>query len=343
MNTLSLSEGEELLADKQKSVVGLVSSAEGNCMHIGKLSPGCLACFTKNNFTENISVAASAKNGDGNYCNRDCDYCWDDKSQRSYPHTVKIDNIESGFNPDIAEIQRLIQKYVYWWKDELVIPSMSFSGQGETLVHLDTIIKYLDIFKVVGRKIGKPVWTHLYTNGLLLTDDKAKRLFEAGLSEIRFHLGASEFSELAYNNLEIANKYFITSVETPALPRHRDKIFKMLPRINDIGVKHLNLGQVQVTNDNREFIDSKLGGNNTYIKFDDNTYGLEDCCLVYDVMKEVADKGYSYSVLDCSVKIKLLQRLNNSLPSNIKDVNLIKDVGAMIDLQEYDNIDTNTG
>ncbi len=50
-----------------------------------------------------------------------------------------------------------------------------------------------------------------------------------GFDEVRFHLGASNFSAKVYENLGNATRLLkAVSVETPAWPPHREKLFEML-------------------------------------------------------------------------------------------------------------------
>ena len=101
-------------------------------------------------------------------------------------------------------------------------------------------------------------------------------------------------------------KYFkAVSVETPAWPPHRKKLFAMLPRINDIGVKHLNLGEIEVTAYNYNNIARVLPRAKIYQCFAMHLY---DGGLTYDLMEEVLKKKYAYSVLDCNCFIKSMQR-----------------------------------
>jgi hypothetical protein len=78
----------------------------------------------------------------------------------------------------------------------------------------------------------------------------------------------------------------------------------MLPRLQQIGVKHLNIGEIQITQYNRERIDHLLPDAEIY---QNRTIHLDDGGLVYDLMAEVLRQGYSYSVLDCNSFVKSIQ------------------------------------
>jgi hypothetical protein len=76
----------------------------------------------------------------------------------------------------------------------------------------------------------------------------------------------------------------------------------MLPIIEDIGIKHLDICQIEITNDKQlEKIEAALGDIEVYQAF----YPVvDDGGLVEDIMREVLKKGYSYSVIDCNGFVK---------------------------------------
>jgi len=76
----------------------------------------------------------------------------------------------------------------------------------------------------------------------------------------------------------------------------------MLPIIEDIGVKHLNICQIEIMSRAQlKKIERALGGIEIYQAF----YPvLDDGGLVEDIMREVLEKSYSYSVLDCNGFVK---------------------------------------
>jgi hypothetical protein len=79
----------------------------------------------------------------------------------------------------------------------------------------------------------------------------------------------------------------------------------MLPVINEIGVKHLNLGEIEITKDNVSKISQMLPDAEIYQCYEMHLY---DEGLVYDIIEEVLRKGYSYSVIDCNCFVKSIQR-----------------------------------
>jgi pyruvate formate-lyase activating enzyme-like uncharacterized protein len=127
-----------------------------------------------------------------------------------------------------------------------------------------------------------------------------------GFDEIRFHLGASNFSKQVCGKIAKAVRYLkVVTVETPAWEPHRKKLFEMLPIIEDIGVKHLNIGEIEVNEFNIKRIAKVIPRGELYHCFETHLY---DGGLAYDIIEEVIKKKYSYSVLDCSCFVKCFQR-----------------------------------
>jgi len=94
-------------------------------------------------------------------------------------------------------------------------------------------------------------------------------------------------------------------VETPSWPPHKKKLFEMLPRIDDLGVNHLNLAEIEITRYNYNRIAKILPKGEIYQCYEMHLY---DGGLAYDIIEEVLRKKYSYSVLDCNCFVKSIQR-----------------------------------
>jgi pyruvate formate-lyase activating enzyme-like uncharacterized protein len=188
-----------------------------------------------------------------------------------------------------------------------MIPRVSFSGGGEPLMYLETIEDVMkSIQGIVAKGLMRKPWVHVYTNGLLADVDTVRRLHDLGIDELRFHVGASGFSRQVYTNMrDAAGHLRVMTVETPAWPPHRSKLFEMLPIIEDIGVRHLNLGEVMLCKQNYGRVSSTLPDAEIYQCYELHLY---DGGLVYDIVEEVLSRGYSYSVLDCSGFVKAMQR-----------------------------------
>jgi hypothetical protein len=285
MKFLTVQEAFRRKFERQDSIDGLEYHASGHCVHVGKLSPGCQKCFVPDSFSVNLHI--------GSECNANCPYC---------PGGAGME----GFSGQdmLARKGKLLQKAVKA-NTEHIIPTVSFTGGGEPLVYLDVISDFMAFYRSIEELIGVKPWYYLYTNGILADLDTILRLKDLGFDEIRFHLGASNFSERVYENMAEAVRHLNTvTVETPAWPLHREKLFEMLPLIEEIGVKHLNLGEVWLTEHNKEAVAKLIPDAEVY---QCRYVHLYDGGLAYDVIEEVLARGYSFSVLDCSCLVKSIQ------------------------------------
>ena len=274
---------------KRDQITNLEYHIGGQCIHIGKISAGCRQCFTGEPNGGGIQV--------GQECMCNCPMCYYDpkRSDEREPQT-QIDN-------KLADMYYNIQQPNY---NPI---SMSYQSTGETLIYIDQLAKFAAMLIQNNKTKGIHTYHHLYTNGLLADEKNLNLMKNMNVHEIRFHLSASNWSKTVINNMyEAAKMGFIVSVEEPSWPDHRDKLFEMLPVFQDIGVQHLNLVEVQLTNFNFDKVD-KTYPNGRYYK--DLFYHFYDEGLVYNIMQEVIDKEYSYSVLDCNSGVERFRHGKN--------------------------------
>jgi pyruvate formate-lyase activating enzyme-like uncharacterized protein len=295
MKIIPIQEMYQRKFDRQKKIKELSYHAAGHCVHLGKISPGCYGCFVPDPYKINIYTGAK--------CTLDCIYCSQGKTVRG----EKIMTSEPPTRFKNKKTPGVKERYlIYSCRPDYHPSSISYSGGGDPLLHIDDIAQSMRFFHDLHKKLEKKPWYFLYTNGVMASKNILLQVKDLGFDEIRFHLGASNFSKKVYKHMDIAIKYFKTiSVETPAWPYHRKKLFDMLPKIDDIGVKHLNIGEVEINEKNFKRISAVLpegeicqcGGLQLY-----------DGGLVYDIIEEVVRKKYSYSVLDCNCFVKNIQR-----------------------------------
>lgn len=327
MKMISIQEAYQRYFKRQAGVPELELHASGHCAHIGKISPACLQCFIPCSFHRNFPVSYFKLGDNAGVCQLDCPYCTDDKSKR-YTGAVKND-----YRMSDEDKEWLLNHCLSTIGDD-PLPCLSFSGSGEPTLHFDVITEFMKFLKgTVEPQLPDIPWYKLYTNGLLMNEDNAKMCSDIGIDEIRFHLGASNFSEVVYRNMEVTVKHIDTVVvETPRWPPHKKMLFEMLPRIEEIGVKHLNLTQIEVTPWNMNAIIDACPDAEFYQV---QQITMDDGGMVYDIMKEVLKRGYSYSVLDCSAFVKQIQR---SRDSGVPTKSILwddDDVENMVDVEKW--------
>lgn len=275
---------QEIMEEKlkrQKAIKELEFHASGHCVHIGKISPGCRMCFT-GEAGSGIQVGAK--------CMCNCPYCYYDPN-RGEESQKSINNKLSDF---------FFMSLDPNWKPKI----FSFQSTGETMMYMDELEKFAAILDNVSKNTGINQYRYIYTNGILANPANLERLKQMGVHEIRFHLSASNFSKNVYKNMEEAGKMgFSVSVEEPSWPHHREELFEMLPRLEAVGGKHLDMVEVQINKNNMRAIEQNYPGNTARV-FKDYYYHLYDEGLAYDIIEEVIKKNYHFSVIDCSSAVE---------------------------------------
>lgn len=275
----------EVMAEKienRKSIPEIKYDVHGHCIHIGKISTGCFGCFA-NVAGGGIQV--------GTQCMCNCPMCYYDSNRN--------DRDWDRGNPEyIAKYLGEMTEKLH--NDNIRPYGYSYQSSGETLLYVNELEKFAKIFEEMEKTKNIKIYHHLYTNGILANKEMLKRLKNMRVHEIRFHVSASHFSKKVINNMyEAAKMGFRVSIEEPSWPLHRDDLFDMLPILEDVGGSHLNIVECQVTQFNIENIKKYYPGLEHGI-YKDLYWHLYDNGMVYDIMREVLDKKYSYSVLDCN-------------------------------------------
>jgi pyruvate formate-lyase activating enzyme-like uncharacterized protein len=210
-------------ADEERS--RLISEIEGKVGYLCNgtkpfahaVSPGCRLC------------------GEGhwsclfvnNLCNCKCFYCPTPQVDTSIPETqgITFDNPEDYIG--------YIKKFRF--------KGVGLSG-GEPLLTFGTTINFLSKIK---KELGDSVYVWMYTNGTLLDKEKAIKLAEVGLDEIRFDLTATEYNT---KKLKLAlGKIPNVTVEIPAIPEDIAQLKNMVIELDSLGVNYLNLHQMRLT------------------------------------------------------------------------------------------------
>ncbi len=297
---MSIQQAYRSKIERQERLKGLKFKAHGSCAYVGEgISPGCYGCFFSDAYYCGFMLGRDV--GLPDICNRDCVYCFE-------PHRV-------GHSSPVPNGWRVREE----WKDSIrkhldrarrVIASdcemqyYEFTGVCEPLLYLPVLEEWMRFLRdEVDSFMGTRGWAKVYTNGMLLNTDNVLTLRDLGFDEVRVHPGASNFSDQVYDNMSLAVKHLPTvTVETPSWPPHRERLFEMLPVIEKIGIKHLDMCQIEIASRGQlERIEKALGEIELYQAY----YPMmDDGGLVEDVMQEALDRGYSYSVLDCNGFVK---------------------------------------
>ena len=95
------------------------------------------------------------------------------------------------------------------------------------------------------KSYGTNFHIHLYTPLKLVSDEKLKKLYEAGLDEIRFHPNLDD--ESLWRRIELASKYdWDIGIEIPVIPGYEKKIKKMIDFVSG-KVQFINLNELELS------------------------------------------------------------------------------------------------
>jgi pyruvate formate-lyase activating enzyme-like uncharacterized protein len=205
------------LIDAISTLPGSRWGASNTKLYTHALSPGCELC--RQGFWSCLFI-----NG---ICNARCFYCPSAQNDPGHPmaNTVVFD--KPG---DYADFVSRFQ-----------VKGVSFSG-GEPFLTFKRTLSYLETLK---NRLAYPLYTWIYTNGLLVTKEKLSALRDNGLDEIRFDLSADRYR---LDGLKKAIGIIPrVTIEIPAIPEDASTLETLIPVWEQTGVDHLNLHQIRCT------------------------------------------------------------------------------------------------
>jgi len=263
---------------------GLTAYTKG----VNPLSPGCKTC------KEGTWLCLFS----GYHCNLQCSYC-PQKNEGMQDHTKSFVNI---WTEDIKTYLSLF--------GGLHIKGVGYSG-GEPFMYLPKILDVANFIK----KEKPSIYQWIYTNGLLVTEDSMKEAQDAGISEIRFHISASDFSEEVISKMKKASKIFDkVTTENPSVEKVRDYFVDNsgLRIMEDCGVTQLNLAETYFTNGNGDgySIDEKYWYN-THFSHAESL--IASRFWTYEIIRKAIETKSNITVNDCSNDAKFLQLMKKKM------------------------------
>ncbi|PKN41322.1 MAG: radical SAM protein [Deltaproteobacteria bacterium HGW-Deltaproteobacteria-18] len=251
-------------------VPGVSVSCLGTKIHHGPLSPGCLKCSRQ---------AWSCLFISGR-CNGRCFYCPTPQNMDDPPMSGSVPFHHAQ---DYADYVRFFG-----------FGGASVSG-GEPFLDFD---KSLAFVQALRRTCDPALHIWLYTNGMLVTEEKLARLAAAGLNEIRFDIGATDY-DLKFAR-QAAGIVGTVTVEIPAVPEEAGRLAALLPDLSLAGVSHLNLHQLRLTPHNARHL---LERDYTYIHGPKVTVLESELCAL-GLVAHAAERKLELAVNYCSFVYK---------------------------------------
>lgn len=185
---------------------------------------------------------------------------------------------------------------------------------GDPLAVTERCCTYIKLLK---EKFGKDFHIHLYTPLKLVTEERLRKIYNAGLDEIRFHPDLDDNS--LWKNLELAKKFSWTiGIEIPAIPGKETQTKKIVDffadKINFINLNELELSDTKIPHYNLD----------KYKQKNDISYGVKGSKeLALKLLTYAKEKGVSAHF--CTEKLKNAVQLRNRLLARAKNIALVFD------------------
>ncbi|MGA1870254.1 MAG: hypothetical protein ACMUJM_17080 [bacterium] len=208
----------------------------------GKISKGCKGCFSNNLVILRFDLGAGI--GLPNICNMNCTNCFD-------KHLIAP---KYNIPPEWAITDENKTGMIKYVKSETIGKNTrdvryTFSGSSsEPLLYVEAIEKLLRFLRFeLESKTKIEGYAKIYSNGTLLNDELLENLASYKMNELRINVSASNFSEKIYQKVKLATQYIPNvTIEVPMHPLWEEQLKNMIDRLDDLGVKHLDLCQLKV-------------------------------------------------------------------------------------------------
>ncbi len=246
---------------------------------VGELPKGCKLCFKGSKSVLFITGLCSEK----------CFYCPISVSRKSRD-VIFINDVEVRDWRDV-------------WRE--VAGTLS-EGVGITGGDpLEVTARVVGVIKSVKEVFGDKFHVHLYTSGSKLDASTLSMLERAGLDELRIHI-------TSHRSLEVVKVALRSSldvvVENPVLPGQTTNLLELIVKLDEMGVKYVNLNELEVSESNLELFlirGFKINPDGRSVT------GSREVAM--EVIKRVNDLGLSISLHFCPATYKDLHQYSRRL------------------------------
>ncbi len=273
---------EKLMAE----IPGL-KSLNGRTRYVGDdehFPRGCKSCLL------GTGLSAIRKT---NKCNIQCRFCY---------NYGELDQI-----PPIGEGLWEIGGTKFYERDIDLLLSIYDKPTGISYVYLEPFMEIEKYYGVIAKFHQAGIHQHMYTNGLLCTEEQLKALGEAGLDELRFNLGASNCADKVIENMRLAKKYIPqVGIETPSTPEYWESFQQKKEAILATGIDFMNCAELHLKENNI----GNYWGENFYLCRQGYLSPVWSREITFKLMKQAAEENWPVTVHDCSNHTKFARDLN---------------------------------
>lgn len=202
---------------------------------------------------------------------------------------------------------------------------------GDPLVVWRRTKNYISLLKDT---FGSDFHIHLYTSSIK-NSEYIDELVSAGLDEIRFHPLPEHWTDMnnspMFGSIKNALETEVdVAIEIPAIPDMNDEMFSLISWANNIGIKWVNLNELEFSETNAE----KLNNRGFTVKDDISAAvkgSQESANSVIDmVSKENFEIGVHYCSSSFKDGIQLKNRIMRRAKNIIKEYEVISDEGTLL-------------
>lgn len=279
--------------------------------YINPLSPGCKMCANGSKLVILITGLCPAK----------CFYCpisfKKGGKDRIFADEWELDNEN--------DTKKLIREAEY-----IDSTGAGITG-GDPLFVWKRTKKYISLLK---EKFGEGFHIHLYTSGLK-NGNHIEDIISAGLDEIRFHPMPLYWKKMddspLINSIKNALQTNVdTAIEIPALPDMETKILSLVEWADHIGIKWINLNELEYSERNADNFNRK----NYKVKDDISASVKGSQESAYEVISIASQQNLKIGVHYCSSSFKdgvqLTNRIKRRANNVARDYEVITDEGTLI-------------
>lgn len=264
-----------------------LQSLDGRTFFVGdpeKFPRGCRSCLL------GTGLSAVRKT---NKCNIQCKFCY------NYG--------ELDCQPPIGEGMWEIGGTKFYEEDISLLLSIQKKPTGIAYVYLEPFMEIEKYYGVIAQFHAAGIHQHLYTNGILATEENLRALGEAGLDELRFNLGASGCADRVIENIAQAKRFIpYVGIETPATPEFYEAFQQKKEHILATGLDFMNCAELHLNPNN---IDN-YAGENLYMNRHGYVSPIWSREITLKLMAQADRENWPIVVHDCSNRTKFARDLN---------------------------------
>lgn len=279
--------------------------------YIEPLSPACKMCADGSKMVLLIT----------GLCSANCYYC---------PlSSKKLGNDRIFANEWELENEDDTEKLIH--EAELIEATGAGITGGDPLVVWERTKKYIALLK---DNFGSDFHIHLYTSGLK-NCEHIGGLVSAGLDEIRFHpppghWGDMKTSAIGNSIINTLKNDVDVAIEIPAIPGLENEISSLISWANTIGIKWVNLNELEFSETNAE----KLKNRGFTVKDDISAAAKGSQESAIGIINKISQENFEIGVHYCSSSFKdgiqLRNRIKRRAKNIVKEYEIISEDGTLL-------------